>query len=305
MSYLLRLTLLSLGVFFLNYLLVSSALAAFWPLIRRRASRWKDSALYSVRVSPLAIAAAIVALLLIPSFLYLEPSGIGEALSAAALAFAFGGIAVLLAGGISVLLACRRTAQFVAAHAKVGVEKTSAIEVYGTAPMLAVAGAYHPRLLVSRDLKHVLAPGEMHAAIQHELAHIHRHDNLKKLVFRFARFPFLAGLERAWLNAAELAADDAAATSEVVAVDLASALLKVAGTSNSAPLPDLAMSLVPERDHALRLRVERLLAWKPRSRTRRRFSSYAAPIVFAVVLLAITYSPLLRHVHELTELFAR
>ena len=305
MSYLLRLTLLSLALFSLSYVFLSSALAISWPLIRRQANRWKDSVLYCLRIAPLAAAGAVVGLLVVPSFLYLEPRGTGEAVSVAALAFASGGIALMIAGTVSALLACRSTGQFVLAHKRVCLNTTSAIEVCGTAPMLAVAGAYHPTLLVSRELKQVLTPGEMQAAVQHELAHINRHDNLKKLVFRFAGFPLLAGLERAWLNAAELAADDAAATSEVAALDLASALLKVAGTSSSVPLPALAMSLVPERDHVLRFRVERLLAWKPRHRTQSSFSDFWKPALLAVILFAITYSPLLKHVHELTELLAR
>jgi Zn-dependent protease with chaperone function len=309
MSYLLRLTLLSSALFFLSYVFVSSALAVLWTLIRRKAIRWGDSALYGLRVAPLVAATAIVGLLVIPSFLYLEPLETGESLSVTALGFAFGGIVVLVAGTVSVLLACWRTARFVAACTTAGgVQKprldSAAIEISGPAPILAVAGAYQPKVLVSRELRRLLAPGEMQAAIQHELAHINRHDNLKKLVLRFARFPFLAGLELTWLNAAELAADDAAATSEAAAIDLASALLKVAGKSN-VRLPDLAMSLAPEGDSALRVRVERLLSWKPGSGRQSSFSNLWKPAVLAVLLFAISYSPLLRHVHELTELFVR
>jgi len=310
MSYLFRLTLLSSALFFLSYVFISSALAAFWPLIRRRAVGWNDRALYRLRIAPLVAASALVGFLVIPSFLFLEPLETREAMSIRALAFAFGGVVVVIAGTLSVLLACWRTARFVAACTKVeGLANTGfdsvAIEIPGRAPMLAVAGAYQPTIVVSRQLRRLLAPGEIQAAIHHELAHIHRHDNLKKLVLRFSRFPFLAGLERTWLNAAELAADDYAATSEVAAVDLASALLKVASASGVSRLPDLAISLVPETDGALRVRVERLLSWKPPSGEQSSVSDLWRPAVLAVLPLVLGYSPLLRQVHELTELFIR
>src|SRR5205085_9900657 len=106
-------------------------------------------------------------------------------------------------------------------------------------------------------------------AIRHELAHIAQRDNLKKLALRFACFPFFAGLERAWMHAAELASDEAAATDALAAADLASALLKVAAAP-AARVPELAMSLVPDPDAALRARVERLLAWQPRAANAKR-----------------------------------
>lgn len=309
MNYLLLLALLSSALFFLSYVLLSSALAVFWQLIPRRVLEWNDAALYGLRIAPLAGAILIVGFFVLPSFLYLEPLHTAETLSGAALGCAFGGFVVATTGVMSVFLACWRTARLVAAWTRAGgVSKrdsdSAVIEIHTSAPMLVVAGAYQPKLLISTELRRVLAPGEMQAAVAHEWAHVSRRDNLKKLVLRFARFPFLAGLERAWQNAAELAADDRAATSEVAALDLASALLKVADSS-SVRLPDLAMSLGAEGGEALRVRVERLLSWKPGRYRQGSVSRLWKPVAPAVLLLGIGYLPLLRHIHELTEWFVR
>lgn len=311
MSYLLRLTLLASAVFFLCYVSLSAAIAAMWTVVRSRARIWNAELLYGLRIAPFAFAIAVVGLFVIPSFLYLEPLGTSEVLGTPALGLASGGIAVVATGAASVLLASWRTARFIAACTKtrqleIADSDTPAIEISGSAAILAVAGVCQPKLLISEQAHRLLEPGEMQAAIQHELAHVVRHDNLKKLAIRFVRFPFLAGLERRWLQAAELAADDAAVDNENAAVNLASALLKVARQSNGARIPDVAMSLVPENECTLRVRVERLLAWKPVETQRRpRASWWTALGLPVLVVVAVCYWPLLRNVHELSELFVR
>ncbi|HJW99986.1 MAG TPA: M56 family metallopeptidase [Terriglobales bacterium] len=310
MSYALRLTLLASAVFFLNYVSLSLCVAAAWRLVRKRAA-WNAGMLYVLRIAPVGVAIGVVGVLVIPSFLYLEPFGTGESFGLPALTLAFGGIAVVAAGIASMLFASWRTARFVAACQKIGhIEVTGsrmlAIEIAAATPILVIAGAYEPRLLISEELRRILEVGEMQAAIQHELAHITRRDNLKKLVLRAIRFPFLSGVERDWVQAAEIAADEAAVSNESTALDLASALIKVASQSHTALLPDIAMSLVPYEESALRLRVERLLAWTP---TKRKSGSrpyfLIALALSCLFLLALSHGPLLQHAHELTELFVR
>jgi beta-lactamase regulating signal transducer with metallopeptidase domain len=145
----------------------------------------------------------------------------------------------------------------------------------------------------------------MQAAIRHELAHASRHDNFKKLAFQVSRFPFLSGLERSWMQAAELAADDAAVIDESSAVDLASALLKVASRTPAREMPELATSLVPHTEQELRTRIERLISWehRPASASRRRL--WVLFILTGLGALAVSYGPLLRQVHELSELLIR
>jgi beta-lactamase regulating signal transducer with metallopeptidase domain len=171
--------------------------------------------------------------------------------------------------------------------------------------MILVAGIFRPTLLISTRASELLNEREMQVAIRHELAHVRFRDNLRRLVLGFCGFPLLAGLERKWMQAAELAADDSAATDEASALDLASTLLKMANRSCAAPNPEVAMSLLSEGDNALQARVERLLAWHPAAKRGSHRFLFAAAAVSGIVLLAMNYGSLLGHVHELTELFVR
>jgi Zn-dependent protease with chaperone function len=67
----------------------------------------------------------------------------------------------------------------------------------------------------------------LQTALNHEVAHVSRRDNLKKLLLRFVAFPGMSGLETAWLEATEMAADDAAVSTAGDALDLAAALIKL------------------------------------------------------------------------------
>jgi hypothetical protein len=106
------------------------------------------------------------------------------------------------------------------------------------------------------------------------------------------------------MHAAEFAADDAAATDESSAMDLASALLKVATQASARQMPELAASLLPDTDHTLRARIERLMAWQPRPACARSHRSTLF-IVATFGIFAVSLGPLLRHVHELSEFLIR
>jgi hypothetical protein len=307
MMYLLRWAVSSFGVFFLLYAGLSLAVTLSWLTLRNRLSA---TALFTLRVLPLFCAFAIVLLVAVPSFFYLEPRSAKESLGAAGILTALGGGAVILTGMISVVLAWRRASRFLtscAAHSQklatdVGVP---AFEVSGLAPALLVGGICRPRLLVSGRAAELLSQREMDVAIRHELAHIRRRDNLKKLVLHFCVFPFLAGLDREWLMAAEIAADDAAVNDEQAALELASALLKIARDSSSIPMPALAMSLVPERGAAVSARVERLLSWKRPASQRSSWRTLAV-LATGIAVVTVTYYPwVLAQMHEFTELLVR
>jgi beta-lactamase regulating signal transducer with metallopeptidase domain len=285
---------------------LSLLVAISWRTLK---SRLSATALFSLRVLPLFFAAGVVLLVAVPSFFYLEPNASDESVGTAGILLALGGTAVTVMGLVSVVATWRRASRFLAscaAHSRqlktdVGVP---AFEVSGPAPALLVGGVCRPRLLVSGRAAELLNQREMDVAIRHELAHIRRRDNLKKLVLHFCLFPFLAALDREWLMAAEIAADDFAVNDEQAALDLASALLKIARDSSSAPMPALAMSLVPERGAAISARVERLLSWKRPANQRRSWRALA--VVAAVAVLAVTHYPwVLAQMHEFTELLVR
>jgi beta-lactamase regulating signal transducer with metallopeptidase domain len=246
---------------------------------------------------------------MVPSFLYLEPFRNDETVGICAMALAGGGIVAIVFGLLSALWAwwktlriassCARNRQF---RFESGI---SAVEISAPNPVILVAGIWCPTFFISRQARELLDHREMQMAIQHEMAHIRFRDNLKKLMLRLCRFPFLSELERRWVQAAEFAADDAAARDESSALDLASALLKIATGPNPAQMPVIAMGLVTTSDSALHERIERLLAWQPSAGSRCRRSHPGPMTVFILALLIATYVPLLGQVHELTELLVR
>src|SRR5208337_5594063 len=127
-------------------------------------------------------------------------------------------------------------------------------------PTLTVAGVCAPKVIVSDDAAAMLTPAELKTALRHEIAHVRRYDNLKKLIFRIAPFPGTAALEAAWSDQTELAADDAAVSSINEALDLASALIKVSRLGSSTAAPEISTALL-HSSTALGTRVRRLFAW--------------------------------------------
>jgi len=308
MTYFLRGAILSSAAFFLIYVLLSFVVATAWRLVNRHAGTWSSSLLFGIRVFPLIAAAIITSSVVLPSFLYLEPYATSETIGVTGLTLASGGVTALVFGFASVLVAWWNTSRLIGRWPRTAVLpngiEADIVGIKLSRPLFLVAGVCRPQLMISEGATSILEASEMQAAIRHELAHVASRDNLKKLVLRFAKFPFMAGLEQCWMQAAEFAADDAAAIDEATAVDLASALLKVASQPNSENLPDLAMSLNPEPSAALRVRVERLLTWKPKLRRSQTLLSFAMALT-VVGSVAATYLPLLRYAHELSELLVR
>jgi Zn-dependent protease with chaperone function len=287
--YWLRAAIVALVVFAAAYISVSAILAVLWQCCERRLRTLSADALFLFRISPLVIAYTFVTLLTVPSFLTYEPVTMKEGIRSGAMFGAAIALALLAIGVIRSFRAWRQTARLIAAC-------TDSVK-----PAIFVAGFWRGRLMISDSARHLLTKEQLAAAMRHESAHVDSRDNLKQLVLRFCAFPFLASLDRAWLHAAEVAADDAAAVDEQTALDLASALTTVARTSMA--VPKLGMSLVPNmgQTHApLAARIERLLAWKPG--IRRGNSVVAIAFVTAMCLVILNASLLLSHAHEVTEL---
>jgi len=308
--YFIRGGVIALGVFFLVYVALSLVVGAGWRALRRDRRRVSSATAYGVRILPLAAALVVVALFTVPSFLRFEPRWDDEPIGSAVLALASAGAVILIFGTINALLAWMRTARCVSSWTAdsrtLNLEATMpAFQTPESAPLLAVAGLCRPKLLVSGCARQVLDPGELDVAIRHELAHVRSRDNLKKLLLRACAFPFLGDLERAWLEAAEINADDEAVQDERSALDLASALLKVSRLSPSVVGPELAMDLVSGAPGAVGARVERLLAWKPRARPKPRFRIGAPAALVAAVAAGLAYMWVLARVHQFTEFLVR
>lgn len=308
--YLLRGAIISLGSFFVVYCLASALVALGWRLARRKDGGSDPHALFLLRVLPLIAGIAAVAALVIPSFALLEPLDPLEGMALRGSVAALAGMGVLLFGAANGLrgwwVTRRKLAPLVRDSRRIGDSAAvPVLEFGGEEPTCMVVGILRPTLMVSRNVRDLLAQGEMSAALRHELAHVRRRDNLKKLAMRFCAFPGMAGLEREWLRAAEMAADDEASRDELSALELAAALVKMARSATPGPAPELAMRLLPETDAPLALRIARLLAWSDRPAKKGSRLRLLLPAATVAALVCVQYLPLLTLVHEMTEFLVR
>jgi Zn-dependent protease with chaperone function len=151
-----------------------------------------------------------------------------------------------------------------------------------------------------------LSTTELEIAMKHELAHVRRRDNLKKLLFHACGFPGMSALEATWGDAAEMAADAAAVRCADDALDLASALIKL---SRFAPVQASAAltSALVQNAGAVNQRVARLLNWEePRRGTPWPVTwRLALPLVGGLFILVLTYGSALSGTHALTEWMVR
>ena len=131
---------------------------------------------------------------------------------------------------------------------------------------MTATGIVRPQVLLSSAAEFVLNTNELQTALNHEVAHVRRRDNLKKLLLRFVAFPGMSGLETAWFEATEMAADDAAVSNAGDALDLAAAIIKLSRLGPVEPSVDLTAALVHSPASAMNARVERLITWSEKRR---------------------------------------
>jgi Zn-dependent protease with chaperone function len=305
----------SLAVFVLLYGMVSLLVTLGWKRLERSTSRMTPARsaalLFGIRVLPLAVAAAVTLIFTIPSFLILEPEASGEAIGEIPLVLGAACLALLITGFVRVIRAQLRTQRTVSEwlrHAK-SVQGGMRVPVYCTnpgSPTLTVAGLCSPRVLVSEKAVSVLSETELQTALRHEMAHVDRYDNLKKLFFRFSVFPGMSGLESAWSDAAEMAADDAAVRNLPDALDLASALIKLSRLAPVEPCAAFTTGLLQRSRHSISARIQRLSQWTAPAQSKPRQMWYVlGPAVATAVCLAVSYSSALSAMHEVTEWLVR
>jgi Zn-dependent protease with chaperone function len=310
----------SLAVFVLLYASLSLAVSRGWKLIRRlfrpRSARGSADLLFVLRILPLALSSLVTLAVTLPSFLLLEPHSTDEAIGTAPLALGFCCLLLIGAGitraSIAQLKASRALIKWLDGSILMDsqvIESRDTVPIFRTgkdAPTLAVAGVCAPKVLVSEAAVALLNPPELRTALRHEITHALRYDNLKKLVFRFSVFPAMTGLENAWSEETEMAADDAAVCSFQDALDLAAALIKVSRLGPMQSSGELTTALL-HSSTALNTRVRRLVAWEkaqtPRTRGRWLYALPAAVVV--VVGVVTTYGSVLTRMHAVTEWLVR
>lgn len=301
--YLLRLLCICLASFFLVHLAAGIAVTLLAPLAVRAAEhmRPRRAALFllALRLAPALFAAAIVGVVCVPSYLWLESKGSEEVgalcLAAALLSVACWTIALTRSWrAASRSLGYIRYCRMVGRQACLGEEASPAWVVEGGKPVLVLAGILHPRLMVSSAVVAALGPDQLAVALRHEYAHRDSRDNLKRLLLLLAPdiVPFrrsFATLERAWARFTEWAADDRAVAGDSRrSLSLADTLVRVARMGACPQAPPLVTSLLADSDD-LAERVDRLLreprTLDDRSRPLLAIAAFTASAVLLAVLL--------------------
>src|SRR6266446_15351 len=322
--YALKLLCLCLASFFV----VNAALGFTAALGSRAAIRIAESMrarsgarfLFAMRVLPCALGIGAVLALCVPSYLWLEPQASADRIGWTCLAFAILGAAGCFGSIARVARALAASARFNREWQQAG-SKTlpadkslKAVIVEKEAPLLALAGIFRPRLIVSEAVLCSLSAEELQLALQHENAHRISFDNLKRLFLLLVPSPMLflrghSSLERCWAKFSEWAADDEAVRGDSHrAVSLAGALLRVARLGAAPRLSFLHTSLCAG-DRDLSERVDRLLQVQPlhsKPISRSRFLAIGSSLGIAVCGGALLAWPAtLSSVHRLLELFLR
>jgi Zn-dependent protease with chaperone function len=306
--------LVSLAFFATVYCLLSSAIVLAW----RSLNRWSSAPtansatfLFGLRIFSFTVSVIVAVFFTFPSFWLMERASLDE--DAGTFILAACSLLIFGAGIFRALQAQARTKSAVTKWSlgarRNGVE--SSVSVLGTtpalsassgAPALILVGIRRPRVMVSDRAAILLSDDELQVAVRHELGHKRSWDNLKKFLISATPFPGMRSLERAWREAAELAADDAAVANRQDALDLAAALIKLSRSSMQFSEPALGSGLFSDSS-SISLRVKRLIEWRtthPRLQTTWHWTLIAG--VTLIVTIATHYGSTLVLTHRLTEL---
>lgn len=302
--------------------------AAAWRLLRRPArnfsARTRADILFVIRISPPALAIISVVAFLVPSFLAYEPYATTEVVSKklAALAFVSAvGVAFALWRGVRSWLATKTLLRkWLASAEQIRLSRVDipTFRLRHPFPIIAVVGIIRPRLFIAERVLHTLSDEELIAAIAHECGHLAARDNLKRSLLRACRdalmiVPCGRSLDRAWAETAECAADEHAAhKSPATALDLASALVKIAKmvpAGSHAAMPVAAFLVGNEETRGVNARVGRLLEIASTENQRRvRNPALTKLLAGAVICLSLFVAVVLTHnsqilltVHSLIE----
>jgi len=210
------------------------------PLLRKCSARTRAEILFVMRIGPPVLAIVAIAAFMIPSYLTYEPHTTDESVSwklGTLATLSAIGVALAIWRGIRSWLATRSLLKdWMAASTRIELEAIH-VPTYvldHSFPIIAVVGAFRPRLFIANHVLESLSEEELAAAITHEYGHLAARDNFKRSVMRVSRAALLLipcgrSLDRSWSEASESAADEyAAQQSSFVALNLASALVRIA-----------------------------------------------------------------------------
>ncbi len=261
--------------------------------------------LFGLRIFPFVVSAAVTVFFTFPSFWLLERKSPDE--DTATFLLALCSLLILGSGLFRVLKvqACttRAVTQWRTGGPTLGADKgTPMLRASEGAPPVILVGFWKPRVMISDLATAVLTDDELRVAVRHELGHAQSWDNLKRVIVSSTPFPGMSGIETAWQESSELAADEAAVANRQEALDLAAALIKLSRSTHRWPEPLLATGLV-SGSCSISLRVRRLLQWRIARQHAQRSWGWGLLVLFTMFIgIAINYSATLVLTHRLTEL---
>jgi len=294
-------------------------------ILWRCSARTRAEILFVMRIGPPVIAIVAIAAFMIPSYLKYEPYSTKETVSLK-LGILAGisavGVALAFWRGLRSWVATRSLLkQWLNASTPIHLD-TITVPTFvldHSFPIIAVVGAIRPRLFIARHVLDTLSEEELAAAIAHEYGHLAAQDNFKRSVMRISRAALLIipcgrWLDRTWSEASESAADEyAAQRSAQVALDLASALVRIArmipkGQRQTLPAA-VSGFLIGEDAPGVKVRVSRLVelaASDPRqlvsSAPLFRFIPWTVLTLLVVISVTIESRPqVLAAVHQFVE----
>jgi Zn-dependent protease with chaperone function len=246
----------------------------------------------------------VVGLFFLPAYLDYEPRGTSEAVSPKLALFASLSILGLAlatwraARAIWITRRLRREWLHASKEISLPGVRVRTFQIPHAFPIVAVVGILRPRLFVAEQVLHTLTPEELAATVAHEYGHLRARDNLRRGLLRACRdallIPVGNSVEKSWSAAAESAADEyAAGISADVALNLASALVKIARmvpVGVRAQMP-LAAFLVGEESRGIKARVRHLLDIASRGReTNKARIKIATVLPLATMIAALVVS---------------
>ena len=265
----------SFSIFFIFYGVLTLAVGLVWRRVwnyrRHDSARNCADALFVLRMIPWGVSAVVTLAFAVPSFLLLEPRAVRESMSPVLVVLCLCGVAVMLAGMWNAAAALVRAARTVGRWSNracvIGRSEADSaqpvllLRTAGAVPPLTAAGILRASVWLSEAAEFVLTERELQCALRHEVVHVRRRDNLRKLLLRVAASPGMTQLESAWREATEMAADDAAVSNASEALDLAAAVIKLSRLAPLEPVGELTTALVHNPAELVNARVERLIEW--------------------------------------------
>ena len=209
-------------------------------LLWKCSARTRAEILFVLRIGPPVMAVVAIAAFMIPSYLIYEPYATKETVSlklGTLAGISAVGVALAIWRGLRSWIATRSLLkQWLDASTPIHLDAITVptFVLEHKFPVIAVVGAFRPRLFIASHVLESLSEEELAAAIAHEYGHLAAQDNFKRSVMRISRAALLIipcgrWLDRTWSEASESAADEhAAQRSSEVALDLASALVRIA-----------------------------------------------------------------------------